>query len=204
MDVILADQLFHILLPRLLLLSVLQTTTGWNWKLWSVEPHTAIYQGVPPKSQCGAIFCHLNDHCAVFKNARKWQKKEKDKKAISPFLDTSGNQNIGATICIGQEIWCLPYEGFKKKKKKIGKVLVSATLEKSKYRLPRFLGQKNWVVSWISIYLFSCLAFLLSSFPPPLCPPLISPSLSASTKSKLQQNLVGFSFSLSVAQYWGN
>ena len=34
------------------------------------------------------------------------------KKAISPFLDTSGNKNIGATICIGREIQCLPYTGF--------------------------------------------------------------------------------------------
>ena len=33
-----------------------------------------------------------------------------------------------------------------------GKVWVGATFEKSKYRLPRFLGQKFWVVPWISIY----------------------------------------------------
>ena len=32
--------------------------------------------------------------------------------AISPFLDNSGNQNIGAIIRIGQKIWCLPYAGF--------------------------------------------------------------------------------------------
>ena len=25
----------------------------------------------PPKSQFGAIFCHLNDHCVVFKSARQ-------------------------------------------------------------------------------------------------------------------------------------
>ena len=30
----------------------------------------------------------------------------------APFFDTSGNQNIGATIRIGQEIRCLPYGGF--------------------------------------------------------------------------------------------
>ena len=32
--------------------------------------------------------------------------------AISPFFDASGNKNIGASICIGQEILCLPYAGF--------------------------------------------------------------------------------------------
>jgi hypothetical protein len=31
---------------------------------------------------------------------------------LAPFLDARGNKNIGATIRIGQEIWCLPYEGF--------------------------------------------------------------------------------------------
>ena len=30
----------------------------------------------------------------------------------APFLDASGNKNIGATIRIGQEIQCLPYAGF--------------------------------------------------------------------------------------------
>ena len=34
------------------------------------------------------------------------------KKAISPFFDASGNQNIGATIRISREILCLPYPGF--------------------------------------------------------------------------------------------
>ena len=34
------------------------------------------------------------------------------KNAISPFFDASGNGNIGATIRIGLEIWCLPYAGF--------------------------------------------------------------------------------------------
>ena len=33
------------------------------------------------------------------------------KKAISPFFDVSGNKNIGNTIRIGREIWCLPYAG---------------------------------------------------------------------------------------------
>ena len=32
--------------------------------------------------------------------------------AISPFLDASGNKNIGATIRISQEILCLPCAGF--------------------------------------------------------------------------------------------
>ena len=32
--------------------------------------------------------------------------------AISPFFYARGNKNIGATICIGQEILCLPYAGF--------------------------------------------------------------------------------------------
>ena len=41
-----------------------------------------------------------------------------DKKtANSPFLDASGNKNIGATIRIGQEILCLPYAGFLNTKK---------------------------------------------------------------------------------------
>ena len=31
---------------------------------------------------------------------------------ISPFFDASGNINIGASIRIGREIWCLPYAGF--------------------------------------------------------------------------------------------
>ena len=39
------------------------------------------------------------------------------KEAISPFVDASGNKNIGATIRIGQEIWCVPYAGFFKAKK---------------------------------------------------------------------------------------
>ena len=34
------------------------------------------------------------------------------KNVISPFFDASGNKNIGATICTGQEIRCLPYVGF--------------------------------------------------------------------------------------------
>ena len=34
--------------------------------------------------------------------------------AISPFLDDSGNQNIGAIIHICQKIRCLPYAGFLK------------------------------------------------------------------------------------------
>ena len=34
--------------------------------------------------------------------------------AIRPFLDASGNKNIGATIRIGRGIWCLPYAGFLK------------------------------------------------------------------------------------------
>ena len=33
-------------------------------------------------------------------------------RAISPLFDASGNKNIGATIRIGREIWCLPYAGF--------------------------------------------------------------------------------------------
>ena len=33
-----------------------------------------------------------------------------------------------------------------------GQVWVSVTLEKSKFRLPRFMGQKLWVVPWSSIY----------------------------------------------------
>ena len=32
--------------------------------------------------------------------------------AISPFFDSSGNKNIGATICIGCKILCLQYAGF--------------------------------------------------------------------------------------------
>ena len=32
--------------------------------------------------------------------------------AISSFFDASGNKNIGATICIGREIRCLPCAGF--------------------------------------------------------------------------------------------
>jgi hypothetical protein len=34
------------------------------------------------------------------------------KNATSPFFDASGNRNIGATIRIRLEIWCLPYAGF--------------------------------------------------------------------------------------------
>ena len=34
--------------------------------------------------------------------------------AFNPFFDASGNQNIGATICIGRDIWCLPNAGFSK------------------------------------------------------------------------------------------
>ena len=34
------------------------------------------------------------------------------KNVIRPVFDTSRNQNIGATIRIGREIWCLPYVGF--------------------------------------------------------------------------------------------
>ena len=34
------------------------------------------------------------------------------KNAISLFFDGSGNKSIGATMCIGQEIQCLPYAGF--------------------------------------------------------------------------------------------
>ena len=30
----------------------------------------------------------------------------------APFFDASGNKKNGATIRIGQEIWCLPYAGF--------------------------------------------------------------------------------------------
>ena len=36
-----------------------------------------------------------------------WQKN-----AINPFFDASEYKNIGATIRIGQEIWCLLYAGF--------------------------------------------------------------------------------------------
>ena len=38
--------------------------------------------------------------------------KVRKKKNISPFLDASGNKNIGASIRIGQEIWFLQYAGF--------------------------------------------------------------------------------------------
>ena len=31
---------------------------------------------------------------------------------LSAFFYASGKKNIGATIRIGQEIWCLLYEGF--------------------------------------------------------------------------------------------
>ena len=34
------------------------------------------------------------------------------KNDISPYFDGSGNKNIGATLRIGREIRCLPYEGF--------------------------------------------------------------------------------------------
>ncbi len=34
------------------------------------------------------------------------------KNAISLFFEGSGNRNIGATLCIGREIWCLLYAGF--------------------------------------------------------------------------------------------
>ena len=33
------------------------------------------------------------------------------KNAIGLFLDASGNKNIGATLRIGREIWCLQYAG---------------------------------------------------------------------------------------------
>ena len=39
----------------------------------------------------------------------KWQSPHPP---ISPFFDANGNKNIGATISIDQEIWCLPYAGF--------------------------------------------------------------------------------------------
>ena len=47
-----------------------------------------------------------------------------EKNAISPFFDGSRNKNIGDTIRIGREIWCLPYAGFilsKLKQKSISK-----------------------------------------------------------------------------------
>ena len=39
----------------------------------------------------------------------------RQKKAISPIFDASGNQNISAPIRIGREILCLPYAGFLRK-----------------------------------------------------------------------------------------
>ena len=36
----------------------------------------------------------------------------REKNAINPFFDASGNKNIGATIRIGRDILCLPYAGF--------------------------------------------------------------------------------------------
>ena len=38
---------------------------------------------------------------------KKWQKN-----SISPYFDASENKNIGDTIRIGREIWCLPYVRF--------------------------------------------------------------------------------------------
>ena len=39
--------------------------------------------------------------------------REKKKKMMSaPFVDASAKKYLGATICIGREIQCLPYAGF--------------------------------------------------------------------------------------------
>ena len=39
-------------------------------------------------------------------------KKVGKKNALSPFFVASRNKNVGATIRIGREFWCLPYAGF--------------------------------------------------------------------------------------------
>ena len=44
--------------------------------------------------------------------APNWMPSPSKKNAISPFFDASRNKNIGATIRIGREIWCLLYAGF--------------------------------------------------------------------------------------------
>ena len=38
--------------------------------------------------------------------------KTKRQKMLSAPLSTPAEKNIGATIRIGREIWCLPYAGF--------------------------------------------------------------------------------------------